>query len=298
MQRRPYFLAGRAESSGSRQLFTLLPFVTYVIAHSPAAHKTLITLDPVEGSLVRNPLLRQAMGPDARSLRPPRRLSAPVIQRFVDEIVSGSLPPGSPLPPEAALCEHFDVSRTVIREVLKVLEQKGLVRVHNGKGTWTTDNDNWNLLDPLVLAARMQHDRELNFLPYLITVRMALEGEMAAQAAAVATEAEIRDMGEILTELARSMDDVDHYVRLDHGFHNALMRSSGNELGRAVVLAILEPSHAYPRYGTPSLQHVRQSQPGHKAIYEAVRRRDSRAARRAVRAHVAGGMEIVPGSAG
>ncbi|HTW11094.1 MAG TPA: FCD domain-containing protein [Acidimicrobiales bacterium] len=252
----------------------------------------------MEGSLVRNPLLRQAMHPDPRALPSPRRLSGPVIQKFVDEIVSGSLPPGSPLPPEAALCEHFDVSRTVIREVLKVLEQKGLVRVHNGKGTWTTDTDSWNLLDPLVLAARMQHDRELNFLPYLITVRMALEGEMAAQAAAVATEAQIRDMGDILAQLARSMDDIDRYVRLDYAFHNALMGSSGNELGRAIVLAILQPSHAYARYGTPTLEHVRQSQPGHKAIFEAVRRRDSRAARRAARNHIAGGMEIVPGSAG
>ena len=64
------------------------------------------------------------------------------------------------------------------------------------------------------------------------------------------------------------------------------------------MLAILEPSHAYPRYDRPSLENVRQSQPGHKAIFDAVRRRDSRAARRAARNHIAGGMEIVPGSAG
>ncbi len=238
------------------------------------------------------------MHPDNRRLRPQRRLSAPVIQRFVEEIVSGSLPPGSPLPPEAALCEHFEVSRTVIREVLKVLEQKGLVRVHNGKGSWTTDADSWNLLDPLVLTAKMQYDTALQFLPYLITVRMALEGEMAAQAAAVATEEQITELAHLLDELARSMDDINRYELQDYRFHNAVMRSSGNELGRAIVLATLEPFHAYPRYGEPNLEHVRQSQPGHKAIFEAVRRRDPRAARRAARKHIAGGMEIVPGSAG
>ena len=157
-------------------------------------------------------------------------MSAPVIQKFVDEIVGGSLPPGSPLPPEAVLCEHFQVSRTVIREALKVLEQKGLVRVHNGKGSWTTDTDSWNLLDPLVLAARMKHDKALQFLPYLITVRMALEGEMAAQAAAAATEDQISEMGDLVSQLGRSMDDIDRYELLDYRFHNALMRSSGNEL--------------------------------------------------------------------
>lgn len=237
------------------------------------------------------------MNPDDQPRRSPRRLSTPVIEEFVDQIVGGALPPGSPLPAEASLCEHFGVSRTVIREVLKVLEQQGLVRVHNGKGAWTTDRDSWNLLDPVVLAARVRHDDERRFLPYLVTVRMALEGEMAAQAAAVADADQLRELGDLLDELAKAMRDVQRYVALDFRFHDAVMRASGNELGRTVVRAILETAHLYPRYDSPNLGHVRKSQPGHEAIFEAVKNRDPAAARRAVRGHIAGGMEIVPGSA-
>ncbi|MCU1492557.1 MAG: GntR family transcriptional regulator [Acidimicrobiaceae bacterium] len=233
-------------------------------------------------------MLRQPLGPDGRTVRRPRRLATPVVEEFVDQIVGGEIPPGSPLPREAALCEHFGVSRTVIREVLKVLEQKGLLQVHNGKGAWTTERDSWNLLDPLVLSARVRHDENLGFLSHLVTVRMALEAEMAAQAAVVATDEQIAELGELLSELAYAMGDVQRYVALDIRFHDALMRASGNELGRTIVLAIIEKAHAYPRYGAAELDHVRRSQPGHTAVYEALIARDPERAMRAVRDHIGG----------
>jgi DNA-binding FadR family transcriptional regulator len=226
--------------------------------------------------------LRQPLG------RRPRRLATPVVEEFVDKIVSGEIAPGTALPREAALCEHFNVSRTVIREALKVLEQKGLLLVHNGKGAWTTERDSWNLLDPLVLSARVRHDGDLYFLSHLVTVRMALEAEMASQAAVNATSAQIAEVGQILDELGAAMGDVPRYVALDIRFHDAVMRASGNELGRTVVLAIIEKAHAYPRYGAAKLDHVRRSQPGHAAVYAALVARDPEGARQAVREHIGG----------
>jgi DNA-binding FadR family transcriptional regulator len=218
----------------------------------------------------------------------PRRLATPVVEEFVDRIVSGEISPGTPLPKEADLCEHFAVSRTVIREALKVLEQKGLLRVLNGKGARTAERDAWNLLDPLVLSARVRHDESLEFLSHLVTVRIALEAEMACQAATVATDQQLAEIGQILSDLGHTMHDVQGYVALDCRFHDAVMRASGNELGRTIVLAIIETAHRYARYGAARLGHVNRSQPGHVAMFEALVARDPERARRAVREHISG----------
>ncbi|MFI7300456.1 FadR/GntR family transcriptional regulator [Streptomyces sp. NPDC050121] len=63
------------------------------------------------------------------------RLSDTVVTCLVDRIVGGAFPPTSALPIEAVLCEEFAVSRTVVRESVKVLEEKGLVRAAPGSGT-------------------------------------------------------------------------------------------------------------------------------------------------------------------
>ena len=113
----------------------------------------------------------------------PARLSEVVIGLLVDRIVSGEHPVGGLIPREPELCAAFGVSRTVIREALKVLEEKGLVRVRRGFGTVVNDEDEWNLLDLQVLSAVVRHDRELEVLADLIEVRVALETVMAARAA-------------------------------------------------------------------------------------------------------------------
>lgn len=82
--------------------------------------------------------------PERAGKRPPRRvrgakLGTTVVEQLVDDIVRGALPPGTALPPEADLCEEFGVSRTVIRESVKVIQEKGLVRIEHGRGTQVTD---------------------------------------------------------------------------------------------------------------------------------------------------------------
>ena len=76
--------------------------------------------------------------------------------------------PGTALPTEPVLCETFGVSRTVIRETLKVLEEKGLVRVKQGQGTTVTSPEEWDLLDPVVLDDAIRNDESLNILDDLI----------------------------------------------------------------------------------------------------------------------------------
>jgi len=70
--------------------------------------------------------------------RRPANLATAVTAELVERIIRGVHPPGSPLPPEPVLCVTFSVSRTVVREAVKILQEKGLVQVRQGTGTMVT----------------------------------------------------------------------------------------------------------------------------------------------------------------
>ena len=83
----------------------------------------------------------------------PRRLHAHLVDALVPMIVRGELASGSLLPAEPEMSARFGVSRSVVREALRVLGEKGLVEVRHGSGTRVTTPDRWDPLDPAVLAA-------------------------------------------------------------------------------------------------------------------------------------------------
>src|SRR6186713_2843370 len=134
----------------------------------------------------------------ARSRRP-ARLGSVVLEDLAHPIISGTFAEGSVLPTEPVLCEQFGFSRTVIREGLKQLEERGLVRVEQGRGTTVQQRDSWNLLDPAVIRIALeydQYDREMSLLDDLITVRRVLEAEMARVAATRLTEDDLAALAE------------------------------------------------------------------------------------------------------
>ena len=65
----------------------------------------------------------------------PGRFASVVVEELAHLIIGGDLSEGDVLPTEPALCEEFGFSRTVVREALKLLEERGLVRVEQGRGT-------------------------------------------------------------------------------------------------------------------------------------------------------------------
>ena len=152
--------------------------------------------------------------------------------------MAGELEPGTLLPNEPRLCEAFGVSRTVIREAIKILEQKGLVRARQGQGTRVAMPDEWNLLDPMVLEASVRSDKDLRILDDVVEVRRVLESEMARQAAVRATAGDRAEMKELLGRLSAEVVTPERHMLTDLRFHDVIMRASGNRLGRAVVRAI------------------------------------------------------------
>jgi GntR family transcriptional regulator, galactonate operon transcriptional repressor len=219
----------------------------------------------------------------------PARLSEVVIELLVDRIVSGEHPVGSLIPREPELCALFGVSRTVVREALKVLEERGLVRVRRGHGTVVNDEDEWNLLDPQVLAAVVRYDQQLEVLDDLIEVRVALEADMAARAARFRGDADLATMRALLDEMAGQLDTPERFLVTDVRFHDALMLASGNRLSRAVVRAIHSQARASTRYnGEPRRSDLEMTHRGHLALLDRIVAQDAEGAAAAMREHILG----------
>jgi DNA-binding FadR family transcriptional regulator len=219
----------------------------------------------------------------------PARLSVVVVNVLVDEIVSGRYPPGSLLPPEPVLCRSFDVSRPVVREALKALEEKGLARARQGHGTTITPPDEWNLLDPLVLEATIRADETMRILDELIDVRVALESDMARTAARSMSDADLAQLGALLEDLQGQLHDAERYQDTDTRYHDFIMRCSGNRLGRSIIRAIHPHARASSRYNPQAEdEDIRQAHVGHAAIYERLQLRDADGAAAAMQEHIRG----------
>lgn len=218
----------------------------------------------------------------------PVRLATTVVADLIDAVVSGRIAVGEALPGEQALGAEFDVSRVVIRQALQSLEQKGLVVIRQGHGTVVAPSSAWNPLDDDVLDARIRHDESLGVLENLVHVRVALECELAAVAAARRTEDQARELTTLIGELEGAIGAPERYLALDLDFHERIMLMSGNDVGRAIVTGIHGHARASTRYSadTPTAEHLRRAQTGHVAVADAVRSGDADAARAAMRAHI------------
>ena len=219
--------------------------------------------------------------------RRPRRLATAVVEDLVDRIVGGELTDGSTLPIEPVLCEMFAVSRTVIREAVKSLEAMRLVKVQQGHGTTVCGAEEWDLLNPIVLAASIRHDAELAILEDLVDVRQALEGQMASEAAEKAERKQLDRIETAFNQLFAEEEDAARFLRADLDFHDAIMAASGNRLARAVIHTINTEAFRSMRYiGETTHQDCVDSNVEHRRIFDALLARDGAEAAEAMRAHI------------
>ena len=217
------------------------------------------------------------------------RLGAAVVLQLVDDIVTGVYPPGSTLPIEADLGGNFGVSRTVVRESATLLQDRGLVRILQGKGTVVMPPESWDLIDDVVLSAVVRHDETLSILDEVVAVRAALECEMAASAAERMTTARAELLRQAFRDMEHSANDVAEFGAADVRFHDLVMEFSGSRLARAIVASIHGKARSTGRYhGSISAAKVAETLEEHQDILGAICRGDAEAANNATRAHIIG----------
>ncbi|MER7283728.1 FCD domain-containing protein [Dactylosporangium sp. NPDC000244] len=231
--------------------------------------------------------------PDGHAVAPPAWVRRPanlgraVTAELVERIVRGVHPPGTPLPPEPALCETFSVSRTVIREAVKVLQEKGLVQVRQGSGTVVTPPSKWNMLDELVLGTAVAEDESLAILDDLVVTRRLLESDMAHVAARLADDPTIERLRATVEQMDELVDDHVTYEEYDRTFHDMIMEASGNRIARAVVKALVSQVLHTARYvGRTDRTLCIASNLGHRRIYERIAARDPEGAAAAMFTHI------------
>ncbi|MGW7793817.1 FadR/GntR family transcriptional regulator, partial [Streptomyces tricolor] len=160
-----------------------------------------------------------------------RGLHGQLVQQLGQMIVSGDLGADRPLVPEE-IGQRFEVSRTVVRESLRVLEAKGLVSARPNVGTRVRPVSDWNLLDPDIIEWRAfgpQRDdqrRELSELRWTIE---PLAARLAAGHGREEVQQRLCDMVEIMSH-AMAQGDALTYSRADTEFHTMLIQIAGNRM--------------------------------------------------------------------
>lgn len=161
------------------------------------------------------------------SLKRHPSLSQQVVDDLRQRIINARLRPGVPLPSERELCDHYDVSRTVIREAVKVLEAKGILRSVPGSGILVAEPDLAAVADSVQLF--MRQGTSLRY-EQLHEVRLSLETAVAGLSAKVASHEAINMLYTLCDELEAAEGNLIEASKIDFDFHRKIAEITGNEL--------------------------------------------------------------------
>ncbi len=212
------------------------------------------------------------------------RLYEQVAQQIQQMIVAEGLPVGSRILTERELGDQFGVSRTVIREALKALAERGLVAIRPGRGTFVANPGNSALKEPMKLFFQRQNISYSE----LVEARRILEVEIAGLAAQRARPEQVEKMKAAVAEMDSSLGkgEQEGYVLADQKFHLALAEATQNKMFPMLTAGIEEILYESRRLiwgvkGSPI-----RGQLYHRALLEAVAQRDVIDARKAMQEHI------------
>src|ERR1700754_165461 len=215
----------------------------------------------------------------------PRNLHGQVVQELGQMIVGGSLAPGEPLPREEALATRMAVSRTVLREALKVLATKGLIETRQKTGMRVRETRFWNQLDADVLAWRCASMPTDDFIDKLVEMREIIEPAAAAAAARHRTDAQLAaiEAGFGLMDASTTHDE---WAKADLAFHDAVLHATGNELLMSLFSVIETALGMFFVLSARNASDFKYSLPHHQKVLEAIARKQPEVARNAMQAMI------------
>jgi GntR family transcriptional regulator, transcriptional repressor for pyruvate dehydrogenase complex len=189
------------------------------------------------------------------------------VESLQQVILGGSFHPGDLLPPENELGRKLGVSRTIIRETMRVLETRGLVEVGQGRPARVRGGNPEAVSNSLdVLLKQADHG-----LLDLLEVRRGLEGEAAFLAAQRAQPHHIQAMAQMIEILRLAEGNLHAMVEADLQFHEILAQSTGNPIFNIILRPLTKLQRA-SRERTIKAAGVQVPVAGHQAILNAIRR--------------------------
>lgn len=204
-------------------------------------------------------------------------LHGQVVQELGGRIAGGHYAPGAVLPNEEVLCVELKVSRTALREAIKVLAAKGLVESRPRIGTRVRAIDLWNQLDPDVLAWRCRTLPDPRFLEQLTEMREIVEPAAAQLAARHRTSAQMAEMDRALAAMGAAKR-IGQWVQADLEFHRAILNATGNGLLMPLAALIATALESLLGLSARKASDFRIALPDHARVRDAISAQDTQAA--------------------
>jgi len=204
-----------------------------------------------------------------------KRFSDQIAELIQKRILEDRLATGTSLPTEKALAEEFKVSRSVIREALRILEISGLVSIRKGPtgGIFVSDVYHRPItrsLDNLIASGNVTVD-------HLYDARLLIEPYIAMQAARQAGEGDIQKLNELIEDSSRHINDAAYLKRNNLNFHLLLASASGNPVLSVMLESVMELL-IERAWDFQDLDLERKFFQIHKEICEAITRRHAKTA--------------------
>jgi DNA-binding FadR family transcriptional regulator len=218
-----------------------------------------------------------AIGPDAKAARGQTgNLSEFVAGTIGRRIVTGQHRPGETLPTEPQIQAEFGVSRTAVREAIRLLSAKGLTVSRPKIGTRVRPTVDWNMLDSDVLRWQVDESPSEEFVHALFEMREIIEPAAAARAAERATDDEIRALRMAMAGIEGEPRGSGTQIDADIDFHMIILEASRNPMLRSLGAMIRSTLEITFSLGWRVMAHDAVVQ--HREILEAIATRDSEAA--------------------
>jgi len=213
-------------------------------------------------------------------------LATQVSRELGRRIVAGSVAEGNLIDDETKLAARYGVSKSVIREAIKLLVAKGLVDVRRGSGTRVRSRQQWMLLDDDVLAWHQSVTPKPEFLRQLMDMRRMMEPKAASWAAEFGTQSSLDDIASAQKKIESNAASVEAFVVADAQFHQSVLRAAGNEFLRSLEGVVFSALLTSIKLTNKDPRDNEKSIPLHRAVMTAILDRDAAAAEREMLAHL------------
>lgn len=212
-------------------------------------------------------------------LKQDRALCEQVVDYLTELIVTGQLVPGDFLPPETELCKKLNVSRTTMREAVRIIEARGFIARRHGLGIEVADRSR----EAAVSSIGLMVLRKQGSMRDLLEVRRALECEAAALAAVRATAEDREAMAAALEVMKRPSSTADEYVKADVDFHLRMAEGSKNRVLITFINAVSDLLQEGIRLTHDIEGRADRRLEIHLRLFDAISNRDRDGAREAMR---------------
>ena len=220
-----------------------------------------------------------------------RTLPGQVAAHLTRRIVSGGIEDGR-APSELDISQEFGVSRVVARETLKMLASLDIVDVAQGRRVVVRPRAEWDYLSPLLIEW-LPEETVNELLQELHQMRVLLEPELAAMAAASITDETLARLSDEVDRMSALEADPDAYLEVDHEFHMEICRAADNRILDRIMYSARWLGTASRRITNEGPAALRSATTDHTEIYEALVARDPARARAAMRKHLSNNSALI-----